>query len=60
MKQNYYVIDKNVSVNRPDIIDKISKDYPVILSTKVVDELDKMLIMLDEQGKRMQKRPCVT
>lgn len=52
LKRNYYVIDTNVFVNCPDIIDKISKDYPVILSAKVVDELDKMKIKLDEQGKR--------
>ena len=52
LKRNYYVIDTNVFVNCPDIIDKISKDYPVILSAKVVDELDKLKIKLDEQGKR--------
>lgn len=52
LKKNYYVIDTNVFVNCPDIIDKINKDYPVILSAKVVDELDKMKIKLDEQGKR--------
>ena len=52
LKRNYYVIDTNVFVNCPDIIDKINKDYPVILSAKVVDELDKMKIKLDEQGKR--------
>lgn len=52
LKRNYYVIDTNVFVNCPDIIDNISNDYPVILSAKVVDELDKMKIKLDEQGKR--------
>lgn len=52
LNRNYYVIDTNVFVNCPDIIDKINKDYPVILSAKVVDELDKMKIKLDEQGKR--------
>lgn len=52
LKRNYYVIDTNVFINCPDIIDKINKDYPVILSAKVVDELDKMKIKLDEQGKR--------
>lgn len=52
LKRNYYIIDTNVFVNCPDIIDKISKDYPVILSAKVVDELDKMKIKLDEQAKR--------
>jgi rRNA-processing protein FCF1 len=52
LKRNYYVIDTNVFVKCPDIIDRINKDYPVILSAKVADELDKMKIKLDEQGKR--------
>lgn len=51
-KKNYYVIDTNVFVNFPDIISKIDKEYPVILSAKVADELDKMKIKLDEQGKQ--------
>lgn len=51
-KKNYYIIDTNVFVNCPDIISKIDKAYPVILSAKVADELDKMKIKLDEQGKR--------
>lgn len=46
------MIDTNVFVKCPDIIDRINKDYPVILSAKVADELDKMKIKLDEQGKR--------
>lgn len=52
LKLNYYVIDTNVFVNCPDIIEKISKEYPVILSAKVVDELDKMKVKLDEQGRK--------
>lgn len=51
-KKNYYIIDTNVFVNYPDIISKIDKAYPVILSAKVADELDKMKIKLDEQGKQ--------
>lgn len=51
-KKNYYIIDTNVFVNCPDIINKIDKKYPVILSAKVTDELDKMKIKLDEEGKR--------
>ena len=51
-KKNYYIIDTNVFVNCPDIISKIDKEYPVILSAKVADELDKMKIKLDEQGKQ--------
>ena len=52
VKKNYYIIDTNVFVNCPDIISKIDKKYPVILSAKVTDELDKMKIKLDEEGKR--------
>lgn len=51
-KKNYYIIDTNVFVNCPDIIGKIDKKYPVILSAKVTDELDKMKIKLNEEGKR--------
>lgn len=51
-KINYYVIDTNVFVDCPDIISKIDKKYPIILSAKVTDELDKMKIKLDEKGKR--------
>lgn len=50
-KKNMYVIDTNVFVNCPDIINKIDTRYSVILSAKVVDELDKLKITLDEQGK---------
>lgn len=52
LKRNYYVIDTNVFVNCPDIITKIDKKYPIILSAKVTDELDKMKIKLDEQKKK--------
>lgn len=45
-KKNYYIIDTNVFVNFPDIISKIDKKYPIILSAKVTDELDKMKIKL--------------
>lgn len=51
-KKNYYIIDTNVFVNCPDIITKIDKKYPIILSAKVTDELDKMKIKLDERGKQ--------
>lgn len=50
-KKNYYIIDTNVFVNCPDIISKIGKEYPVILSAKVTDELDKMKIKLNDQDK---------
>ncbi len=51
-RQNYYIIDTNVFVNYPEIINKIDKQYPIIVSAKVADELDKMKIKLDEQGQR--------
>lgn len=51
-KQNYYIIDTNVFVNCPDIISKIDKVHPVLLSAKVTDELDRMKIKLNDEGKR--------
>lgn len=51
-KKNYYIIDTNVFVDCPNVVDKIDKKFPIILSAKVTDELDKMKIKLDEQKKR--------
>lgn len=51
-KTNIYIIDTNVFVKSPDIIAKIDKEYPVILSAKVVDELDKLKITLDTNGQK--------
>lgn len=51
-KENIYIIDTNVFVNCPDIIAKIDEKYKVILSAKVIDELDKLKITLDAEGKR--------
>lgn len=51
-KKNYYIIDTNVFVDYPDIISKVDKKYPIILSAKVTDELDKMKIKLDELKKK--------
>lgn len=48
---NYYVIDTNVFVNCPEVITKVDPKYQVILSAKVVDELDKLKIKLDDAGK---------
>jgi len=50
-KKNFYVVDTNVFVDCPDIISRIGKEYPVILSAKVLDELDKLKNTLDSQGK---------
>jgi rRNA-processing protein FCF1 len=41
-KENIYIIDTNVFVDQPEIIDNIEKKYRVILSAKVLDELDKL------------------
>tara|TARA_R110000850_G_scaffold218852_3_gene344464 strand:+ start:65367 stop:67643 length:2277 start_codon:yes stop_codon:yes gene_type:complete len=51
-KQNLYIIDTNVFIEFPDIISKINKEYPVILSAKVIDELDNLKSKLDNEGKR--------
>ena len=51
-KQNIYIIDTNIFVNCPDIISKIDAKYTVVLSAKVIDELDHLKIKLDADGKR--------
>lgn len=50
-KENLYIVDTNVFVDFPEIISKIEKQYPIILSAKVLDELDKLKSTLDNQGK---------
>ncbi len=55
-KENLYIIDTNVFVDYPDIISKIDKKYQIILSAKVIDELDYLKISLSEkQKKNVQK-----
>jgi rRNA-processing protein FCF1 len=55
-KQNIYIIDTNVFIDQPDIISKIDKKNQVILSAKVIDELDKLKVRLsEEQKKNIQK-----
>jgi len=51
-KKNIYIIDTNVIVNCPDIISKIDEQYMVVLSAKVIDELDKLKIKLSSEEKR--------
>lgn len=51
-KKNIYIIDTNVFVDYPDILSKIDTKYQVVLSAKVIDELDKLKIKLDDDGKR--------
>ena len=55
-KENIYVIDTNVFVDQPDIISKIDPKYSVVLSAKVIDELDYLKVTLTaEQKKNAQK-----
>ena len=55
-KENIYIIDTNVFVDCPEIISKIDKQYQIILSAKVIDELDYLKISLtEEQKKNVQK-----
>ncbi len=51
-KVNVYIIDTNVFVDSPDIISKIDKLYRVVLSAKVVDELDKLKVTLNHDGQK--------
>src|SRR5690606_15248418 len=55
-KENIYIIDTNVFVDQPDIISKIDKKYRVVLSAKVIDELDYLKVSLStDQQKNVQK-----
>lgn len=51
-KQNLYIIDTNAFVDYPDILSKIDSKYHVILSAKVIDELDYLKISLSEVQKK--------
>ena len=55
-KENLYIIDTNVFVDQPDIISKIDQKYSIVISAKVIDELDYLKISLtEEQKKNVQK-----
>ncbi|MFI3297434.1 MAG: PIN domain-containing protein [bacterium] len=51
-KKNIYIIDTNVFVNQPDIISKIDNKYDIVLSAKVIDELDHLKIKLGNNDKK--------
>jgi DNA replication ATP-dependent helicase Dna2 len=51
-KENIYIIDTNVFVDHPEIISKIDSKYSIVLSAKVIDELDYLKISLTEDQKR--------
>ena len=42
MLRNMYIIDTNVFVNCPDIINKIGKAYKIIIPSTIFEELDKL------------------
>ena len=46
-----YIIDTNVFVECPDICNKIDSNCQIILSAKVIDELDKLKITLEGSNK---------
>lgn len=46
-----YIIDTNAFVDYPQIISKINRGASIVLSAKVIDELDKLKISLDTKGK---------
>lgn len=46
-----YIIDTNVFVECPDICNKIDRNCQIILSAKVIDELDKLKITLEGSNK---------
>jgi hypothetical protein len=56
-KENIYIIDTNVFVDCPDIISKINKQYKIVLSAKVIDELDNLkssIKLSEQQNKNVQ------
>ena len=55
-KKNIYIIDTNVFVDQPDIISKIEHKYSIVLSAKVIDELDYLKISLAEEQKKNVQR----
>jgi DNA replication ATP-dependent helicase Dna2 len=55
-KENIYIIDTNVFVDQPDIISKINQKYCIVLSAKVIDELDYLKISLTEEQKKNVQR----
>jgi rRNA-processing protein FCF1 len=55
-KENLYIIDTNVFVDQPDIISKIDQKYRIVLSAKVIDELDYLKMALTEEQKKNVQR----
>lgn len=51
-----YIIDTNVFVHFPEIMDYLGKQDRIILSLKVLDELDKLKVTLSGKDKRNVKK----
>ena len=51
-----YIVDTNVFIYFPDIMDYLGKDDKTIVSLKVLDELDKLKGTLDGKSKRNVKK----
>ncbi len=49
---NTFIIDTNVFVQYPDIIDRINSRDNIVLSAKVIDELDKLKTTLNDESRR--------
>ena len=49
---NTFIVDTNVFVQCPDIIDHINPRDNIVLSAKVIDELDKLKTTLNDESKR--------
>ena len=55
-----YVIDTNVFIDCPDILDRIRHQDRIIVPTKVVDELDKLKVTLNPEDKQKAERALRT
>ena len=54
-KKKSYIIDTNIFLDCPDVIQKISKNDSIILSAKVIDELDSLKIKLPDKLEEINK-----
>ena len=52
LKQEPIIIDTNVFVNYPDILHQIDPSKQIVISAKVIDELDKLKVKLDDVKRR--------
>ena len=52
IRKETIIIDTNVFVNCPDILDRIDISKQVIVSAKVIDELDKLKLTLNDDTKK--------